>query len=483
LKPWLPAGITAIEAINPEQLTKLYHQFQAGKIRFLMAFRHPEVDDPLCMFHLLSRGVPQIAHQQKIPLQSPIHSHFIYDRGMTIWAGNWLGYLFAGLGGIPIHRGKRLDRTAIRAARELFMNGKFPLAVAPEGATNGHSQVVSVLEPGAAQLGFWCVEDLAKAGRSEQVWIVPISIQYSYTQPPWKNLNQLLRQLETDTGLPIFPNPDHPAIPHPGIPHQDAEPNAYQDQESACYQRLLRLAEYLLSEMEHFYRRFYHQPLATPAVATPAVATPAVATPAVATPAIVSATSLNSESNTPDPSPSHQALIARLQRLLDGALRVSEHHFALSSEGTVIERCRRLEEAGWQAIYRDDIPDLGTLSAMHRGLADWVAEDAELRIRHMRLVESFVAVTGSYIQGKPTVEQFAELALLLFDLVARLKGQKMPLRPQLGWRRARITVGEPISVSDRWADYHRDRQSAKQAINQLTQDLQQTLESLIKQAT
>ncbi len=97
-RPWLPAGIVHIEARNVEVLTELYQQFQAGKIRFLIAFRHPEVEDPLCMLYLLSRIVPRVARQQGIRLKYQVHSYFLYDRGMTLWAGDWLGRLFSWIG-------------------------------------------------------------------------------------------------------------------------------------------------------------------------------------------------------------------------------------------------------------------------------------------------------------------------------------------------------------------------------------------------
>jgi len=60
---WLASqtAITQIEAENVEVLVDLYRQFQDRKIRFLIAFRHPSVDDPLCMTHLLWRLVPQVA--------------------------------------------------------------------------------------------------------------------------------------------------------------------------------------------------------------------------------------------------------------------------------------------------------------------------------------------------------------------------------------------------------------------------------------
>ncbi|HEY9801696.1 MAG TPA: 1-acyl-sn-glycerol-3-phosphate acyltransferase [Leptolyngbyaceae cyanobacterium] len=430
-RPWLPAGIVDIEGENAEVLAQLYQQFQAGKIRFLLAFRHPEVEDPLCMLYFISRIVPQVARQKGIELQYPVHSHFVYDRGMTIWAGNWLGWLFSQLGGVPIRRGRRLDRQAIQTARDLFANAQFPIAVAPEGGNNGHSGIVSPLEPGVAQLGFWCVEDLHKANRTEAVVIVPVSIQYRYVTPPWSKLAGLLSKLEADSGLPV---------------QSIAESAKYEPE--IYYQRICRLGEYLITEMEDFYRRFYHQDIPT-TIATEETATP------------------------------NEALIARLHRLLDKALQVSEQYFGIPSQGNFIDRCRRLEEASWNWIYRDDLPDIDTLPPFRRALADWVAQEADLRVQHMRLVESFVAVNATYIQEKHSADRFAETALLMFDMLARIQESTLPGRPRLGLRQALIKVGTPISVTERWEQVQNNRQAAKKAVGILTQDLQLALEGLI----
>ena len=422
LRPWLPAGIAEIETVNVETLVNLYQQFQAGKIRFLIAFRHPEVDDPLSMMYLLSQAVPKVARQEKISLQYPTHSYFLYDRGMTLWGGKWLGWMLSGLGGLSIYRGKRLDRVGLRTARELFANGKLPISVAPEGGTNGHSEIVSPLEPGVAQLGFWCAEDLVKANRTEEVLIVPIAIQYSYINPSWKKLDWLLSKLEVDSGLSVQSIVE------------SIEPEKF-------YERLLRLSEHLLSKMEEFSDRFHHK-------ITPSV-------------------DLNQDIDT------------RLQTLLDKALQAAEQYFSLESTGTIIERCRRIESAGWEDIYKGDLSDLSSLSACDRGLADWIAEEASLRMLHMRLAESFVAVTQSDVEAKPTFERLAETSLILFDLIARIKGEKNPARPRLGWRKSRVTIGEPISVTQRLSNYQKTRVGARQAVDDLKQDLQTALEKMI----
>ncbi|MBD2438048.1 1-acyl-sn-glycerol-3-phosphate acyltransferase [Nostoc sp. FACHB-110] len=422
-RPWLTAGIVKIEAENTERLAQLYQQFQAGKIRFLLAFRHPEVEDPLCMLYLLSRILPKVARQQNIQLNEPLHSYFMYERGMTLWAGNWLGWLFSRVGGVPVRRGRRVDRVAIQTARDLFANGKMPIAVAPEGGTNGHSGIVSPLEPGVAQLGFWCVEDLQKANRTETVLILPIAIQYSYVQPPWVKLNWLLNQLETDSGLSVQ-SITNSAINNPAEYHQ----------------RICRLGEHLITEMEEFYRRFYHQDL---------------------------------------PEIPDQTLITRLHRLLNTGLTVAEQYFGIQAQGNFIDRCRRLEEAGWNYIYREDIPDIHALPPLKRGLADWIAEEADLRMQHMRIVESFVAITETYLQEQPTSERLAETALLMYDMLSRIKESTLPGRPRLGLRQVKITIGEPISVTERWEKSQNNRHAARQAASTLTNDLHLALENLL----
>ncbi|MGB3768454.1 MAG: 1-acyl-sn-glycerol-3-phosphate acyltransferase, partial [Phormidesmis sp.] len=93
LRPWLPAGINRIEVSGVDPLVDLYQQFEAGQARFLMAPRHVEVDDPLSGLYLCSRAVAKAAQKRGIQLKQPVHIHFIYERGMTIWAGKLVGWL------------------------------------------------------------------------------------------------------------------------------------------------------------------------------------------------------------------------------------------------------------------------------------------------------------------------------------------------------------------------------------------------------
>jgi hypothetical protein len=430
LPSWLnwQTAITQIEADNVEILVDLYRQFQEKKIRFLLAFRHPKTDDPFCLGYLFSQIVPKVAIQQNTALQLPIHAHFIYDRGIPLWAGAYVGWVASRLGGTPIQRGKA-DWTGLRSARDLFANGKFPMAAAPEGATNGLSEIISSLEPGIAQLGFWCAEDLQKQQRSEQVLILPVDIKYSYVAAPWGAIAQLLSELEAASGLVVNPK------------EQSQLPCL-----ESLYPRLLTLAEHLLSLMEKFYTQFYHQKL----------------------PDIQ-----------PDETSNRNEILAmRLQALLNTALQISEDYFNLQPKGELSDRCRRVEQAGWNYIFREEFKDTNTVSSVEKALGDRVANEANYRMWHMRLVESFVAVSGSYIREKPTVERFAETTLILWKMIARIQGSKASQPPQLGKQRVKMTIGEPISVSQRYPVYQESRLSARQAVADLTNDLQQAMASL-----
>ncbi len=413
--------IAQVDTSNVATLAQLYQQFQAKKIRLIIAFRHPQTTDPFCLAHLLWNAVPQAARSGQISLNGLTHSHFMYDRGIPLWAGSWVTWLLSHLGGTPIMRGK-VDRPGLKSARDLLLNGQFPLTVAPEGATNNHSEIVSPLEPGVAQLAFWCDTDLQKSDRPEQVIVVPVGLLYGYMDTPWTAIDQLLATLEADLN-----------IPPSSTPEQEASVT------ETRYRRLYALGEAMLDLMENFYRDFYRRSLPQVTETDP-----------------------------------NQKFAQRLQNLLDATLTVAEEYLNVKPRGTVGDRCRRLEQAGWDRIYRADLPEM---SPVERGLADWVAREASSRMGHMRLVERFTAVTGKYVREKPSAERFAETLLIVWRVSQWIQGNPASNPPQLGAQRVWIRVGEPINVSDRQESYSQDR---KGAIADLTSTLQHQLESLIQ---
>jgi hypothetical protein len=94
----------------------------------------------------------------------------------------------------------------------------------------------------------------------------------------------------------------------------------------------------------------------------------------------------------------------------------------------------------------------------------------------MRVVESFVAVSGRYVKEAPSQERFADTLMLLWDTQCRLLGSDPGRRPQLGPRQVRLSIGAPIAVEERMEAYRSDRRGA---VATLTADLQRALEGLI----
>ena len=131
-----------------EALAKAFAAQQSGGCNLLIAFRHPSTRDPVVMADLFWNQVPRAARRLKLQLPRPIQLRFLYDRGIPIWAGPVIGWLLQRSGGIAIHRG-RLDRPALAQARGALAQGRYPLVVAPEGATNNLSGEMAPLEPGA----------------------------------------------------------------------------------------------------------------------------------------------------------------------------------------------------------------------------------------------------------------------------------------------------------------------------------------------
>lgn len=85
-------NLVKVEIENAAELIDLYRNFQQDKTRFMLAFRHPSVVDPPCLAQVLWNQLSVIAQQQGVSLRSPIHAHFIYDRGIPLWAGAQVGW-------------------------------------------------------------------------------------------------------------------------------------------------------------------------------------------------------------------------------------------------------------------------------------------------------------------------------------------------------------------------------------------------------
>ena len=408
LPMWLKFScrINNITIRNLEQLAILTREFQKGQVRYILAFRHPTIDDQFVMFHLLSYALAA----ENIPNFS---AYYVYDRGIPLWAGAIVTYLYPLTGGIPIHRGK-LDRQSLKTIRQFLTNGAYPVAIAPEGGTNGLSEQVGNLEPGVAQIGFWACQDLLAANRPEQVVILPVGIQYEYLSSA--KIDEFLMSLEQECGLV------KPAV----LPE-------------TRYTRLNELGEYLLEFGIKHYCQYYPNFVA--------------------------------------PIDRHAPFADRLHQLLDQILGVAEGNFGIKPKGSLIDRSRRLEQAGWDRIFR---ADSAKLSVLEKGFANQLAKEANSSQWHLKIAESLTEITGDYVKSHPSPTRYAEVLLLIWRSLSRVKNQSFGKSPYLGDRSCVLSIGDPINLSDYFATYQTSRSHAKTCIEQVTSQLQTNLENLIQ---
>ena len=385
-------------------LARAFAAQQSGESNLLIAFRHPSTRDPVVLADLFWNRVPEAARRLKLPLARPIQLRFLYDRGIPIWAGPVIGWLLQRSGGIAIHRG-RLDRPALSQARAALAQGRYPLVVAPEGATNNLSGEMAPLEPGVAQLAFWAAEDLEKAGDARQLEVLPVGIQYSWRKHNWGALDARLNALERHLGIPT-------AAVSPG------------NLETTRRERLIEIGMNLLKALEQLERL------------------------------------------KPDPEKSFSERIGAYR--LHG-LAKAEAHFALRAVGNLQERCRRIEQAAWDRIYREGVDQLPPLE---RSLADWEAREADLQLTRMRLVEHFTSVSGHYISDRSDFDRFAEMLLLVEEAIGWIEDKPWKGQPSLGPQRVELRLGRALPVRPRLNGYLRDRRESMQLF---MEDLEQAL--------
>ncbi|HUX22823.1 MAG TPA: hypothetical protein VMW69_16425 [Spirochaetia bacterium] len=430
-------NIRRVEVEGIESLVEHYRLFQEKKIRLIIAFRHPHVDDGAIMAWLLGGMVRDAARREarrekKHKLMRPPFGYFVYDRGAPLWAGAFIGWILPRMGAISVFRGK-LDSHGLEEIRSVLLNADQPLAIAPEGAVSYSERYAAPLETGVAHFSFWCVRDLLASMRTEQVIILPITPSYRHGRDAAKGLRKIADFLERECGL--APSPEKP------LP-----------------ERLRVAADALFRMTELFYKRFY---------------------PTTSRSITIEPLSAAVDGSGGCPGSSFTTGDAeRVKAVVEAALASAERQLGLPSTGEAIPRVRRIEQACWDRIYREDIAEIEALSPLERALADRIALETSLTMRHLQLADIMVYLSELSIPDGASVDELGEAASNLAGMSARLKGGDISSTPRMGSRSISYRVGEPISVSSRWGAYKHNRQNAVDELMSTLRNEFQRLSSL-----
>jgi hypothetical protein len=403
-----------------ERLVRAYQAMQGGTARLIVAFRHVGVEDGPAIFRLMTGITGREARRRGMRLSRPPRGYFLYGRDVPEWAGHFLNWLFPRIGAIPVYPG-RYDSRSIKLLRHYLTDMPHPVALAPEGQVTYHNERVARLQPGTAQLGFWCMEDLKGQGRSEEVLILPVCTSYHYDPKDWKGLIRLLEKTERECGL----------APLDG--GRDVAPQR-------IYERVMRVSTHLVRVVEDFYARFYG----------------------------VSFTRREGEISLAD-------LQERMRCVCDAALSTAEKLFNLNGKGDFPQRVFASRQTALGRMFREDIEALDELPALDRALADRVALETWLANRHVEMADILEYLRADYLKPDSHFDRFVESITNLWDLVNRLEGGNVSGRINPFHKTARFVVNEPIAVSRYWHSYGENR---RRAVASLTAEIYESFRSV-----
>jgi hypothetical protein len=162
--------------VSPESLDRLS---DLRNDRLLLLPNHPTFNDPIVLF-LLSARLGQAFH---------------YLASIEQFSGS-LGRFLQAIGGYSICRGVA-DRASIAQTLELLSQPACRLVIFPEGGCSFQNDTVMPFRVGAVQLAFQAMNRMVKQGQPlPDLYVVPISLKYRYTDDMTAAIDTALNQLE-----------------------------------------------------------------------------------------------------------------------------------------------------------------------------------------------------------------------------------------------------------------------------------------------
>ena len=402
--------------------------------------------------------IPRLARKSGRPLSRRPHVRFIHGYDVAFWGGPVIRFALPRAGAVPIQH-LQADPAGMKQIRELLLNGTCPLALAPEGQISYRSASVPRLETGTARIGFWCARDLDKAGRREQVLILPVSVHYQYRERDEKKLLRFVSRLEAFCGLSSV------------LPAAAADkPQTFRHTLRA---RLIRLELALITQAERHYG-------IEPGTDYEASRT-----------AVIEAALQTGER------------MLGLHKPRGKPVEAGQGNHATSEEilNDRIVRVYRIRKAGWDRIYPIDepqpdstspevpsqapstgpMPQISQNAALPQALRHRDAGEGWYAMRHMELVDILEYLDAAYLDAEgdpdgPSFDRLCETAINLQDLACRMTGGNITNRANPLKKSAVILVGNPVNLTDRLPMY---QQNMKQAVREATDTLREEYLQLI----
>ena len=155
--------------------------------RILLLPNHPTFQDPIAIFALSGK----------------LKQQFYYLSAYELFQG-FMTRIFQGLGVYSVRRGL-VDRPSIVQTIEILTQPSCRLVIFPEGGCSFQNDTVMPFRAGAVQIAFQTMSKLAKQGEIPDLYALPVSIKYRYTQDMRGVIHQTLNRLEQALGIESSP--------------------------------------------------------------------------------------------------------------------------------------------------------------------------------------------------------------------------------------------------------------------------------------
>ncbi len=429
----LGEGVASVRLDRPELLVNAYRQFQKKEKRLVIAFRHSSRMDAPVLLYVISR----ILHKQAKLLGEPFpeipHARFLYGKDVLNWAGKAAVWLFPRIGNIPVVNGEP-NKEGLSLLREELHNGKFPIALAPEGQVTYHMHQCYPIASGTASLARWGLES------GKDVLVLPVAIGYKYSEKPLDFTRKVLRRWEKQTGF--------------RLERTSLEGSAGVEQD--LRRQLIESTHLTLSILETQYRIPF--------------------------------------SEVPDKPHSEESggnegltdlqqldiLQKRIMQVCEAVLTAAEELAGLKAQGTWLDRVFRIRYAGVRRLYPEHFDPSG-MPLLQRKLADYHSMEARIYLRHSQIVDVLEYLDPGYINLPCQPQRFCEYALNLLDIVNRMEGGDISTRYSPKGVQAFALPGHPISAADHFSGTAANggRTAQKQLTGEIFRQLQKLSEKLI----
>jgi len=412
----LVLGYKSVEVRSAGRLVEAFHAHLSGRARVVLAFRHPYGDEAQLMGWVFLRGVAKEARRLGVKLPRAPHALFVHGYEVPRWGGPLLRWLLPRAGAMPVHHAK-IDSAGMAMIKEAIINGRYPLALAPEGQVSYASERLPRLEQGTVRLGMAAAEQLARSGRSEPVQVIPVSIHHRYGPEACPSLERLVARILAFSGLET----------PPGV---------------AIHERIGLGVERILCLAEDHYGLVRGQGSPGESAQGQSLAQSAV------------------QGQSPGGQSQGPSRDERLAQVISRALEAGERILGLApGAGDPIERVYRIRQAGWDRVFLEGT-EPGRLPPLERAMADRRAGEAWYAMRHMELVDFCWYFRCEPPGENAPLHRVVEYAQNLWDFASRLGGGAISQRRIVRPKKAVLIIGEALDLSARLPGWRGNRKTS-----------------------